>query len=247
MVSGGYPDSLSANHITMVPFLAQPLTNAQVVECLRVMGYQISENRVSILRNSPLMQRFVENYKLHMAHNMAKSAAITAHEKLDSMVDQAVTELDGLLTGAESESVRMKAIQTTLDYSPNGPKQVKQVESTQRTEIAIDEATLSTIEKALKATDQFFGGEEPIDVTPSPAKIMPDENTPLEAPELPQWGPDPNMSPNTPPILGLPGPLPPEDEASKVDQDLGPSRKPGPPVLKSITGLTKSLGLEDEF
>lgn len=236
MVSGGYPDSLSANHITMVPFLAQPLTNAQVVECLRVMGYQISENRVSILRNSPLMQRFVENYKLHMAHNMAKSAAITAHEKLDSMVDQAVTELDGLLTGAESESVRMKAIQTTLDYSPNGPKQVKQVESTQRTEIAIDETTLSTIEKALKATDQFFGGEEPIDVTPTPPPI--------------------DVYPLNKELNSLPGPLPPDeledpdddaDEASKVDQDLGPSRKPGPPVLKSITGLTKSLGLEDEF
>jgi len=160
MVAGSYPDKLSHKHMSMVPLLAQPISNAQVVELLAMQGVAYSENRISIIRSSPLMQELVGRYQAGMQAMIMAEQVKESAQQLNEMVPTALDSLDELLRGAQTESVRLGAVKTVFDYAPAAPKAIKAVEASHTHAISIDSDAIKMVERALGETSDI------IDVTP---------------------------------------------------------------------------------
>jgi hypothetical protein len=194
MAPGTYPDTLNHKHIAMVPLLSQPISNAQVVEVLAMQGVTYSENRISIIRNSPLMQELVLRYQAGMQAMMMAEQTKGSAQKLNEMVPAAIESLDELLRGATNESARLNAVKTVFDYAPEAPKATKTAEASPRVMISIGSDALKMVERALSETSDV------IDVTPTQVTLPgEDREWPERLPSL-----DPQPAQPLPPSPGKP-------------------------------------------
>ena len=149
MASGGAPDFLGHRNGQLAYYFALPLTNKQIMSIMADKGYSVSENRISIIRNSPLMKALVSRIQSQLGYMILQKHVETAGEKLDSFIHPALDKLEELMHGADNESVRLSSVKTVLDYAPNAPKQTKVSEVNERRKVSFDDEAMKTLRRAL--------------------------------------------------------------------------------------------------
>lgn len=224
--SGSSPSRIDHKQEILACLLAMPIKNAQVAEIAGEWGLSITESRVSVLRNSPLMQALVTRVKTQLRAMILNQYIQSAGDRLNEIIPPALDRLENLVHEAENDSTLLGAIKTVLDYAPDAPKSTKHLEASHKHTTTVDADAVRSIEKALAQTDQFF----------DPKNITPDSNDP-----------DPDIKKIANDLYYLPPVLNREDE--QTDEEFIPkeTEEVGKPIrIKSIEELNHSLSLEDK-